>query len=148
MGVIATATVKLGADSASFNNEVEKMKKKNRGFLDELNAQYGKKSTIGKVFKLAAGGGVIAGLALAANEFKNLTEHAGEMYDKFRAGNTTAGELADEVAKSLPIIGKVYEGFKNIGEIVSGVRGEVAALNESARLNDLITAAMKRGCRW
>lgn len=142
MGTAARITVKLGTDTTEYSKGFEKAKDTHKAFFKDLKSQFGKTSVLGQSLKLAAGGGAIAALGMAGREFKELTEKAKAFAIEAHNGGKSAGEIAEGLVQSIPVIGNVYEGFKNIAEIVSGLAVKIADMNAEVANQDAVTAAM------
>ncbi len=120
----------LGNETRDAGNQAESAAKKYKSFLSELKGEAGKGSLLGQSLKLAAGGGAIAGVGLAAREFTELTAGIANFSNKLRSGKENTAELTREFVQTIPILGKVEQGFENIGEAITG---EKAAMDKAAR---------------
>jgi hypothetical protein len=129
MAIFASLIARLGMDTSAWTagntkarEEVEKTKKSTGGFFKELDSLFGKKayksSDFAQLVKLAAGGGAVAGLSMAAGSVKNMTASILDMQKAFRSGNLSRGDLADSVASSIPVFGSLYGAARDVREML------------------------------
>ncbi|HQY89236.1 MAG TPA: hypothetical protein PK402_11300, partial [Tepidisphaeraceae bacterium] len=104
-----------------FGNDLDTMKQK----LSSLDSQFGESSNFGKMMKIMQGGGAAAGLNMAGRVLEDVTGKAIELRDALDAGEITAGEMADELARSVPILGNIYSAGANIHELITGAQAEL-----------------------
>jgi hypothetical protein len=110
--------------------------------LSDLNSQFGKRSSFGKTLKLLAGGGVIGAAGMAASEFDEMTKKAEAMAVAIHQGGDEARKQAAEFLVSIPIVGKIGDGFARIYEIARGTASYVADMKTATEATDLATDAM------
>lgn len=90
---------------------------KGPSFLDSIKSKFGAKGSLKDVLEpLLVGGGAIAGITFAAAQFDKLTGSVADSANKFRLGKISFGGLVKDFAESIPILGSVVRGFRNIGE--------------------------------
>lgn len=94
--------------------------------LHDIKGQLGKSSVFGQTLKMAAGGGAVMALNMAAEKFKEMTAKAVEFVDAVRKGEEGASQLADRLVSAVPIIGTIYEGMQNIGEMFTPSKADMA----------------------
>jgi DNA repair exonuclease SbcCD ATPase subunit len=117
-------------------DDVKNFRDTTTGILNDLNAQFGKRSLLGKTMKLLAGGGAIAAVSMAANEFKAMSDKVLEVADSYRKGETSSMEFAAQMIRSIPILGKMTEGFDSLREAITGERFEVEKLESDTKRID------------
>lgn len=122
-------------------------KKYGDSFLGELNSTFGKKSTMGKLMKLAMGGGAIGALGSAANEFNELTKKAEELALAMKKPGDEWKDTASQLITSIPVVGALADGFARIWSIASGEAATVAKIKEETaeiqRINEAYETGMK-----
>ncbi len=145
MGLIAAWNALLSANADGWKKgfgearaEVDKTEAKTNGYLKNLKANFGKGSQLGQILKLAAGGGAIAGLGLAAREFGSLGEAIGQASINMRTGVQGSSQA---MLDSIPIIGNVAKGWSGILEAMTG--DEAAWQNQHKKMDDLRKDAQK-----
>jgi hypothetical protein len=111
-----------------------------KGFLKELQMQFGRSSSFAKTMKLMAGTGPIYAIHLATKMFAEMAEGAAHAADQFRAGKLTTGELADNLAGSVPLIGEIWKGGRAIREAFTGEQAAIEATLKAAEALNEATA--------
>lgn len=126
--ITGAVTINFAANTADFEKGVEKSK----GLIGDLKSSLGKGSTLGQSMKILAGGGAVAGFAMIGRELEALTGKAIEFRDAMREGKMEAGDVVEELAKSLPIYGGVIAAGRNIRELITGEQAAITAIEQSA----------------
>lgn len=104
----------------------------------------GQAKGIGQLLK---GGGVLIGVTLIADAVKKLGDGIADAVH----GAGTFGERMDRLARSLPVLGKVYESFESIANSITGTKQMLELENERtkkldsqiAKVNELRDARIK-----
>jgi hypothetical protein len=138
---LMTAHVTVTADTAPVDKGLEsikgKMKQvgdeadhaeaKTKTFLQKLKSQLeevkqsaGRRSGIGEIAETLRGAGAIAGVAAIADMFAKAADKAKDLAVEFHEGNLSGVEMAGGIAKSLPVLGSMIEGFQTIGGLIDG----------------------------
>lgn len=115
-------------------------KKSVDGFFKSLKGGLGEESAFGNAFKLLNGAGAVAGLALAGRELNKLADKAAELNKEYRDGSKSAGEVAEELAKSLPVFGEVIAAGRTFRGILDGTADQAAQIANETKA---VTAAME-----
>jgi len=103
------------------------------GQLEKANELFGRSSTFGHVLHAAEGGGALFGVGLLGRELSEGTEKLKELVEKFDEGKITGGQMVDEIAKGLPLLGNFYSATRNIVDLMSGeleIQRELAQLDK------------------
>lgn len=79
--------------------------------------------------QLLKGGGVLIGVTLIADAVKKLGDGIAQAVH----GAGTFGERMDGLARSLPVLGKVYESFESIGNAITGTKQMLEIENERTK---------------
>jgi hypothetical protein len=113
-----------------------------KAFLQGVNGEFGKKSMLGQVMKLAMGGGAIAGVSMAAKELESITKKFADLTDAWRKGETTFAEMGGEMIRETPIFGSMVRCVDNLkeaftGEEVAAVKAERAMKNHVDQMRAL-----------
>lgn len=88
--------------------------------LAGIKGEFGKSSAFGQALKLAAGGGAIAALGLAASKFKEISTSIADMATQAQLGKQSYSDMALKIGLSLPVIGDVAQGFLSLGKAALG----------------------------
>lgn len=122
------------AEFAKFKED-EKVKAEagKRGPLSGLKDAFGRGSTFGGLAKVAAGGGAILGLQLAAQEVEKISGKIVEMNDKMRDGTASAGDMVFELGRSIPIVGELAKAYDNIEELFTHRLAHEREITEEAQ---------------
>jgi hypothetical protein len=150
MAIFAALNALLGIEKGAWTKgmteagtEAQAMEQKTGASFKSVNKQMndllGKKSDLAKMLKLAAGGGAVAGISMAAKEWESATAKAAEIAQKFHEGSISGSEMAAQIAREIPILGNVVKGWDNILGIATGVKAEVAEIDREAARMTLIT---------
>ncbi len=119
--------------------DVESFSKKAKGFFSDLKGEAGRSSVLGQSLKLLAGGGAIAGVGLAAREFKDFGEKIGEVADKLRNHNSSMATTLADAVRAIPILGDLTKGFDGLREAVTGEGLELDKENKITERNNANT---------
>jgi hypothetical protein len=134
------AFVEVGADT-------DKAKKNLTGLgsaLDQLKKGLGEDSKFGGLFKILAGTGAVAGLALAGRLLSDLTAKAVELSGEFQAGRKSAGDVTEELWQALPVLGNIRKAGLNIRELWDSEAVAVRKITaEAERMNAVVDARRK-----
>lgn len=136
------ARVDRAWEAASFDKykEEERAKKDaaSGGPLKGLRDTFGRGSTFGTLSKAVAGGGAIFGLSLAAREVDEVTGKIKNLAEEFHHGRIAAGQIPDELAKSIPILSSLRGAVENIYDISTAQgRADVQARENMAAYVEL-----------
>jgi hypothetical protein len=145
-----SGTQKVRTDAKRTNEEIAEGAKKTAAktkssygkMLTDLNDSFGKRSALGKTLKLFAGAGVIGGLGLAASQFDELTKKAEALTLAIHQGDGEARKQTAEFLTSLPVVGKLADGFSRIYELISGTTTYVADTKVATEATNAVTDAM------
>lgn len=137
------AYVEIGANSKEAEQKLKEMQSR----LDVLKKGLGEDSKFGGVFKILAGTGAVAGLALAGRLLSEVTAKAVEMRDAFADGSKSAAEVADELARSVPVFGEIYKAGRDIRELFSGSQAETNKILEDAKRLDSVYEDQKKSVK-
>lgn len=96
--------------------------------LDQIKQRFGRRGLMADIGELALGGGAIAGIGVLTSTFDRVAKSAADFSNKLRDGKTNAGDLAAEMAKSLPIIGSMASGLESVLDIFTGIKAETAKI--------------------
>src|SRR5690242_4209901 len=127
MAKAGEVVVKLSTESAEFNAGVKRVRSSAASMVADLKKQFGDGSLWGQTGKLLAGGGAVAGLSLAASQLNNLAKGAEELNAALIKGDGSAGLMAANFLKSIPIVGDLGDAFARIYDIASGTAAYVAS---------------------
>lgn len=123
MGIIAAWNVLFGADNTQFKKvmadsraEIGKTDNTFKGLLKSLKSDFGKSSVLGQSLKLAAGGGAVGALSGLGRTLSEATAKALELSDAFKAGRISLGELVEQAARGVPVLGGFFQTGRNIRE--------------------------------
>lgn len=133
--VAAEAAVRLQASGMSEADATGKKAGKGyaEGFFSELNSTFGKRSVMGKALKIAAGGGAIGALGMAASEFNNLAKSVESFSVAMSQGGDEWKSALGDMLASVPILGKVGEGFYHLWNAMTGRAAVSAASADAAK---------------
>lgn len=123
-----------------FGNDLDTMKQK----LKSIDDQFGDRSNFGKIQKMIMGGGAIGGIAMAGRILDDLSRKAVELKDAFNDGSKSASEVSDELARSIPILGRIYSATRNINELFTGSK---ANMKEMLELAESFAASLDQSTR-
>jgi len=121
--------------------------------LDTLKGGLGEESALGNTLKVFQGAGAIAGLTMAGTMLNTLATKAGELRRELNSGEKSAGQVAEEAAKSLPIFGPLVDAGRKFRAMLDGsadaverIQSETAAVN--ARTEAMATSAAVVNDKW
>jgi hypothetical protein len=110
-------TIGLSAETAQFSsefknagkavNEFDNQVKKSGSTLKTLKENFGRGSMLNQSLKIAAGGGAVAGIGLAAREVTAAAQQMVDFNNKAKMGELTATEMKDQFYKMIPVIGAI-----------------------------------------
>ena len=115
--------------------------------LDETKKTFGRRGLFGELTQIAVGGGAIAGVTFAVRQVDMLAAGAAKLADELRRGVRPVSEIADEFARTIPILGSIYSAGQSIREVFTGERVEIERILESAKTLDLVSASWARGMK-
>jgi len=101
--------------------------------MHQLKQTFGRRGALGEFSELFMGGAAFGGITYLTRHLAGAADRAVELRDQFAAGEITAGQFADKIAASIPILGSVYTIFKDIGELMTGNLRYQKELNEEAK---------------
>jgi len=104
--------------------------------LSDLKKTAGEGGQLGEFAKMARGAGAVAGIALAARTLTDLTGKAVSFRDAMREGSMSAGDVADQLARSIPVLGSIYAAGRNLRELITGQQAEINKMLASAAAQD------------
>jgi len=141
-GNIGSLKALLSADSSAWSKgftnagkDVDRLKKKTGSFFKDMSAS----STFGQSMRIMAGGGAVAALTMAGSQIKNFADNLIELRNELNAGTLSAGEFAEKLAGSIPVIGQFWQAGRSIRELFTGEQAEIARINaEAARTNSIV----------
>lgn len=149
MALDESPTIKALEKAKNATNDFKQVAEKNlteagergaEGFLRGLKEKFGRRSVFGESIELLAGGGVIAGIGMAAHSFEDAAEKVAKLSEEMRKGQLTTGEYIGEFARSLPILGDMTKGFDALREVVTGEKAALDEQTEAAKkANDAIS---------
>lgn len=91
-----------------------------KGWMDQLKSQLGKRSFVGQLGSLLKGGGAIAGASVIAGVFGHAAAEAKLLADEIGYASIKGADLVDRGLAAIPVWGKVYRGFTDLGEVLDG----------------------------
>lgn len=145
MSQVANISVGLQADSSGYKAGIDRARAENKKFRDDL-AQtkgaleslkkgLGEESALGNALKLMQGAGAIAGLSLAGMELNKMADKLAEIRQMQRDG-ADAGTIAEELAKSVPVYGQIWEAGRKVRAEIDGSADAARKLaSETAMVN-------------
>lgn len=131
------AAVEITGDNRKLKESVNE----SHGVLETLKRSFGRGSAFQETGELLKGAGVVAGLTIAGEVLKNATGKAVELKNALVEGKMSGGEMANEFAKSLPILGGIVEAGANIHELFTS---EKFILKQWEELNTELGVSIKR----
>lgn len=143
MATIGNLTIVLNAQTGPLAAGLKRAQADVGGFLKNVKGQLGEESALGGAFKALKGAGAVAGLALASNALRDATGRAVELRDALNSGAMSAGEVADQMARALPVVGGIYAAGRNIRELLTGEQAAVEAIRKEAELTNQIIDARR-----
>lgn len=111
-----------------------------RGFIKQLQGQFGRGSTFKESLEILTGGGAIIGVSMLMRMLANSAAKAKDLSMELRAGSKGAGDVVDELAATLPILGSAYRITKDIQEIFTGEEATLQRIREHTEAINKATA--------
>lgn len=106
------------------------------GTIERLKRVLGGRGSAKDILEIAAGTGPVIALTMAGRMLSDMTGKAIELRDAFRDGAKSAGGVADELMRSVPILGQLYSTGRNLRELWLDENGAVKKIaDETARIN-------------
>jgi hypothetical protein len=96
--------------------------------LKKLKSATGEESALGNFAKIAAGTGAVAGLALAGRLINQFADKAKELRQEFNEGSKSAGQVGEELAKSIPVYGEIIAAGRTFRSLIDGTADALADL--------------------
>ena len=138
LDLVVSAKTQTGALARVGRNLDDLNKKASSGLLESLKGGFGRSSTFGQVEKILGGGGALIGLSLAGRQLNELAGKAQDLSKAFGDGSKTGGEIASELARSIPILGSIVEAGQKFGGMLYGDSDVIECMNaEGKRTNEL-----------
>lgn len=107
-----------------------------KGMLADVKGELGKSSVLGQTAKLLAGGGAVAGFALAGNQVKDFTQQILDMKKELRGADADWESVTEKVGASLPIFGSFFQAGLNIREAITGEKAALQEAQDSLKIYD------------
>jgi hypothetical protein len=134
------AYVQLYADDAPLKKKLDGAS----AAMKRFKAQFGEESLLGNFSKILVGTGAVAGLSLLGRAVADTTGRVVTLKDQFNAGTLSAGQVALELGKSVPILGNLVTAATNLHELFTGSAAEARVMAEQlARVNALFEARQR-----
>jgi len=90
----------------------------------------------GSTFNLLIAGTAVAGLRILGSELNRVGGEVAKAADDFRDGKISGGDFADQVLRSIPLLGEFYSAGANFTEAITGIgHAEKEAEAQTAALN-------------
>jgi hypothetical protein len=113
-----------------------------KGIEANLKSTFGRGSSFKEGMEMLRGGGALAGLAMAGSALADMSAKALTLKNELAAGKKTIGEATEELAKQVPIYGKIWEAGRNIRELIFGEENK--AWWDAARASEAIAESWAR----
>lgn len=129
-----------------FQRNSRQMEGSLRGAMERVEDQIGRRSGFGKLLEVATGAGAVAGFAILGQQLAQATSKARELANAFAAGRLGGAELADQVARSVPVLGNFYSAARNVVALLTNDHSEeefAARIHMAARSAERATASVK-----
>lgn len=110
--------------------------------LKSLNDQLGRGSSLGQLGKLLRGSGALFAVSLISKEIAGAAAEASKLVTQFRQGKLTGAEMADQVARQIPILGNIYAAGRSIREIWDG---QATTIEKMKIDQEIFNAALEAG---
>ena len=118
------------------------------GLLAGLKGGLGRGSTFGQTANILRGGGAVLGLTIAGRELKALSDQAVVLQKELADDSKSGGQVAEELAKSIPIFGNIIGAGRTFRSILDGSAAAIFEINKSTERQtvviDTLTAANDR----
>lgn len=108
--------------------------------LDKLKSVLGARGSVKNVAELFVGGGAIAAVGFITHSIANAARNARELTDEFRDGKIQAGEFADKLIGTIPVLGSIWRAGRDIREMITGEQRMIA---EATKQAEAMNAAMQ-----
>ena len=92
--------------------------------------------TLKDFMKILKGGGMIAGIGLAANMFRHWAGEIEEVATKMRETGSSSGDMGRELIRTIPVFGAVVKGFDSISEAITGEKSFVKSIEDASAALD------------
>jgi hypothetical protein len=122
MATVASLNVSLSADTGKFVKGFARAEKQFRGFHSKIEA-------MSKSLDVLRGGGVAAAMFGVLQAATSMAEQIEKSVTAYKAGETSARAMFDNVAASVPIFGQAYRIGSAIRNLITGEADEQARLN-------------------
>lgn len=143
MATIASLNIDLTASTALFKQALDKATQdlqvfggKTEGILERLNKSFGRGSGVMEWAHLFDGGGPIRGLSLATKEFEEMTKRSLEFKKELDDGAISSFQFANELAKSIPILGEIIGAGENLNELFTGDNAAIQRAKDLSKALD------------
>lgn len=106
--------------------------------LDKLKSVLGARGSVKNVAELFVGGGAIAAVGFITHSIANAARNARELTDEFRDGKIQAGEFADKLVGTIPVLGSIWRAGRDIREMITGEQRLIVEATKEAELFDQV----------
>lgn len=130
-------------DEATAANEAKSAHEGLEATLERTKETLGRRSLAHEALELLTGGGTVAVLGLAGGILKDSTQRMIELRDRARETAMSSGQITEELAGSLPVLGSIWQAGRNIRELFSGEAGIAKGIQEAAQRADEVTASVR-----
>lgn len=120
----------------TFNRALRRAKEAAGSGLDRINSpferlkrQLGSRGPLKDLAEIAVGGGAFAGVQFLTQELARALKATEDIVTQFRLGEKSAGDVADQIARSLPYLGGIYSAGRSIRELITGEAAEIEKIN-------------------
>jgi hypothetical protein len=108
--------------------------------IQQIKKAFGEESQFGGLAKIVAGGGAIAGIAVAADAAARLAGSITKARSETALMKRDSGEVAEEFAQSIPVLGRIREAGLGIRDIFTGEQFREGLTRELSAMQDDTTA--------
>lgn len=144
---IAKVNAMLTATASVFKKTFSDAGKDAESFADKLKgvkAKLGEESVFGSALKSLRGAGALAGVGLAARELDGLARKITDLNNQYSAGKITVRDYADELIRSIPVIGSLGTALGELAFSFTAAGKEAAkALAQGAEANEFRKQAIQ-----
>lgn len=133
---VEPAAKEAAAGMAAYDREARQAAEANRGLkgsLDDVKARLGKKSLFGDLVEVFLGGGAVAAVTIAADQIGRALQGIIKARDDLADGEKGKFQIADELTRSIPVLGQFYSAFSGVRELLTGEQGITRAIERSAQ---------------
>lgn len=109
--------------------------------LDRIKSILGARGSVKNVAELFVGGGAIAAVGFITHAIANAARNARELTDEFRDGKIQAGEFADKLVGTIPVLGAIWRAGRDIREMITGEQRLIAEATKQAEAMNLAMQA-------